>query len=240
MNHLEFWLPLGGIALLLGFLVLLLPLLLLLAGKLTPLFADAAPDSDGTPLESRNAPLARRHAAAGSTGAKVAIAPGSRGDRQSKPAKAKKKAAAKTKSSPRKKVAAKKKAAAKKVAKAAVPSGGEAAKKVAAKKTAKKKTVKRKAAKKVPAGAKLDPQLGLVYTKAPSQPDDLKKITGVAKVLEGKLHAAGVYTYRQIAEWTPEQMAAFGEKLSFKNRIERDDWKSQAAALHKEDHGARG
>ena len=88
-----------------------------------------------------------------------------------------------------------------------------------------------------PAAPKADPELGVIYSRKPSEVDDLKKITGVAKVLEGKLHAAGVYTYRQIANWTPDQMRAFGERLSFKNRIERDDWKGQARALNAGSNG---
>ena len=81
-----------------------------------------------------------------------------------------------------------------------------------------------------------DPDFGW-WTKKPKEADDLKKITGVAKVLEGKLHQQGIYTYKQIADWKPAQMDAFGELLSFKNRIQRDDWKKQAKALHKEKHG---
>ncbi len=118
------------------------------------------------------------------------------------------------------------------------PAGKVAKKKSAAKKKAPAKkraatrggtTAKKKAV--APAGSKTDSKFGLIYTKRPAQVDDLKKITGVGKVLEGKLQAAGIYTYRQIADWKVAQVKAFDEHLSFKGRIQRDGWKKQAAAL---------
>jgi len=59
--------------------------------------------------------------------------------------------------------------------------------------------------------------------------DDLKKIGGVGPKLEKTLNEAGVYHFWQIAEWTPEDIAHMDEKLSFKGRIERDDWVAQAS-----------
>ncbi|MCB1208515.1 MAG: hypothetical protein KDK97_04260 [Verrucomicrobiales bacterium] len=61
--------------------------------------------------------------------------------------------------------------------------------------------------------------------------DDLTKIKGVKAVLNKKLHAFGVRTYRQIAEWSEEDVAAFSELLAFKNRIKRDKWQEQARKL---------
>ncbi|MEO0767530.1 MAG: helix-hairpin-helix domain-containing protein, partial [Pseudomonadota bacterium] len=68
---------------------------------------------------------------------------------------------------------------------------------------------------------------------AASDGDDLKKLSGVGPALEKKLHAAGVTTYAQIAAWTPEDVAAMDEKLSFKGRIEREGWIAQAAEMAK-------
>jgi len=65
------------------------------------------------------------------------------------------------------------------------------------------------------------------------EPDDLKKISGVGPVLEGKLHALGITKYAQVAAFTPEQIAQVDERLSFKGRIERDEWLKQAAELAK-------
>ncbi|MBK5932965.1 LSU ribosomal protein L21P [Rhodovulum imhoffii] len=63
--------------------------------------------------------------------------------------------------------------------------------------------------------------------------DDLKKLSGVGPALEKKLHEAGVTTFAQIAAWTPEQVAAMDQKLSFKGRIEREGWIEQAKELAK-------
>ncbi|MEM7440922.1 MAG: 50S ribosomal protein L21 [Pseudomonadota bacterium] len=61
--------------------------------------------------------------------------------------------------------------------------------------------------------------------------DDLKKLSGVGPALEKKLHANGVTTFAQIADWTAEDIADFDEKLSFKGRIEREGWVEQAKEL---------
>lgn len=63
--------------------------------------------------------------------------------------------------------------------------------------------------------------------------DDLKKLSGVGPALEKKLLEAGVTTFAQIAAWTPEDVAAMDEKLSFKGRIEREGWIEQAKELAK-------
>ncbi|MEM6760719.1 MAG: 50S ribosomal protein L21 [Pseudomonadota bacterium] len=68
---------------------------------------------------------------------------------------------------------------------------------------------------------------------AASGGDDLKALSGVGPALEKKLHAAGVTTFAQIAAWTPEDVAAMDEKLSFKGRIEREGWIDQAKELAK-------
>jgi large subunit ribosomal protein L21 len=63
--------------------------------------------------------------------------------------------------------------------------------------------------------------------------DDLKKLSGVGPALEKKLHDAGVTTFAHIAEWTDEHIAELDEKLSFKGRIQREDWIAQAKKLIK-------
>ncbi|PKQ11024.1 MAG: 50S ribosomal protein L21 [Alphaproteobacteria bacterium HGW-Alphaproteobacteria-1] len=73
-------------------------------------------------------------------------------------------------------------------------------------------------------------------TKAPAAKatvggDDLKRLSGVGPALEKKLHEAGVTSFAQIAAWTPEDVAAFDEKLNFKGRIEREGWIEQAKEL---------
>ncbi len=63
------------------------------------------------------------------------------------------------------------------------------------------------------------------------QPDDLKRISGVGPKLEGLLHENGVFHFDQIAAWTSEEIAYMDDKLSFKGRIERDNWIEQAAGF---------
>lgn len=92
----------------------------------------------------------------------------------------------------------------------------EAAPKKAAKKAAPKAAAKAAAPVKAAAGA-----------------DDLKRLSGVGPALEKKLVAAGVTSFAQIAAWNEADVEAFGEKLSFKGRIEREGWIEQAKELAK-------
>ncbi len=62
--------------------------------------------------------------------------------------------------------------------------------------------------------------------------DDLKKISGVGPKLEKELNAAGVFHFDQIAKWTVKEVAWADENLvSFKGRITRDNWVTQAKEL---------
>lgn len=65
----------------------------------------------------------------------------------------------------------------------------------------------------------------------PSAPDDLKAIAGVGPKLETVLNGYGIWTWRQIAEWTDAEIAWMDDALGFRGRIRRDDWVGQAAAL---------
>ena len=87
------------------------------------------------------------------------------------------------------------------------------------------------------ASSRLDPQLGFVYDAAPSDQDNLEEINGVAAVLEGKLHAFGVFKFRQIAGWSDEVAREFGHRLAFSDRVIREEWREQAAKLHAAKHG---
>jgi predicted flap endonuclease-1-like 5' DNA nuclease len=70
------------------------------------------------------------------------------------------------------------------------------------------------------------------------EPDDLKLIVGVGPVLERMLHNLGVTTFRQIARWTEREIADFDAKLpEFPGRIQRDQWVTQARALHESKYG---
>jgi predicted flap endonuclease-1-like 5' DNA nuclease len=70
------------------------------------------------------------------------------------------------------------------------------------------------------------------------EPDDLKLIVGVGPVLERVLHGLGVATFRQIAHWSERDIAEFDAKLpEFPGRIVRDQWVTQARALHQSKYG---
>ena len=67
----------------------------------------------------------------------------------------------------------------------------------------------------------------------PASPDDLKKISGVGPKLEGVLNGLGIFRFAQIAKWTRKDIFVVDDELSFKGRIDRDDWVKQAKALAK-------
>jgi len=98
-------------------------------------------------------------------------------------------------------------------------------------KPAKKKAVKPEPEAKPKKQAKPAPVATKFLAEPQGQPDDLKKISGVGPVLEGKLNELGIFHYSQIAEFTPEQITQVDDALSFKGRIERDNWLEQAAKL---------
>ncbi len=75
---------------------------------------------------------------------------------------------------------------------------------------------------------------GLIYTEPPKQVDDLKRISGIAEVLEARLNDYGVYTFKQIMDWSPEAIDEFSHLLTFKDRIFRDDWVGQARRFYEE------
>ncbi|SFK54195.1 NADH-quinone oxidoreductase subunit E [Shimia haliotis] len=67
--------------------------------------------------------------------------------------------------------------------------------------------------------------------KAKAGADDLKLLKGVGPALEKKLHDNGVTSFAQIAAWNAEDIADMDDKLSFKGRIERDNWVEQSKLL---------
>lgn len=86
-----------------------------------------------------------------------------------------------------------------------------------------------------------DPKLGLVFKTPPpaEMRDDLTALKGIAKVLESRLHEFGIYTWEQIATWSPEHVKEFSARLSFKDRIQREDWIGQAQKLYAEKSAAK-
>lgn len=123
------------------------------------------------------------------------------------------------------KKATSKKSPAKAAGKAAPAKKATASKKAApAKKTTKPAPAKPAAASK-PGPERLDKPRG--------KADDLKLISGVGPKLEQTLNKLGFWHFAQIAKWTKKDIAIVDDELSFKGRIERDDWVRQARALAK-------
>ena len=122
--------------------------------------------------------------------------------------------------------------------------GQKATKKAAAKPAAKKEaapkdTAPKAAAKKETppkAPAKKDDGGAMVpLFKTPAgDADDLKKISGVGPALEKKLNALGITTYEQVAGLSKDEIAKVDDALSFKGRIDRDEWLKQAKTLGEE------
>lgn len=73
---------------------------------------------------------------------------------------------------------------------------------------------------------------------APDESDDLKLISGIGPVLEGKLVGAGICSYRQIAALTDADIEQIeSEVIRSSGRVRRDDWIGQARMLYLKKHG---
>ncbi len=65
----------------------------------------------------------------------------------------------------------------------------------------------------------------------PGEGDDLTEINGVGPRIAEVLNDLGIWSYAQIAEWSPENIAWIEQHLSFDGRVEREDWIAQASLL---------
>jgi NADH-quinone oxidoreductase subunit E len=74
-----------------------------------------------------------------------------------------------------------------------------------------------------------------VFLQSPrnSKADDLKRIKGIGKVLEGILFDKGVYHFDQIANWSQSNATWMDTFMKFPGRIEREGWIKQANLLAK-------
>jgi len=61
--------------------------------------------------------------------------------------------------------------------------------------------------------------------------DDLKRIRGVGKQNEARLHGLGIWHFDQVAAWTAQESLWVGSYLAFPGRIEREEWIKQAKVL---------
>lgn len=79
---------------------------------------------------------------------------------------------------------------------------------------------------------------GPLVRPPPAEKDDLKLISGIGPVLEGKLNGAGITTYQQIAALTEDGIERIeSEVINSSGRVHREDWIGQAKTLHLEKHG---
>ena len=113
----------------------------------------------------------------------------------------------------------------------AVALGAPTSKKAAA--AAERASQPKKAAAPKAAAPKAEKPKAAPKAKTADGADDLTQISGVGPVIVKKLHALDVTSFAQIAAWSPADIEEMDEKLSFKGRIDRDNWLEQAAELAK-------
>lgn len=104
------------------------------------------------------------------------------------------------------------------------------AKKATPAKAAPAKTAPAKKASKTAPAKKAGPER---LARPKGKADDLKLISGVGPKLEQTLNKLGFWHYAQIGKWTKKDINIVDDQLSFKGRIERDDWVKQAKVLAK-------
>ena len=75
------------------------------------------------------------------------------------------------------------------------------------------------------------PEILPVIEQGSGASDDLSSISGIGVTLKKKLAAEGVTQVKQVAEWSPEQIAAIDDKLKLKGRIAREEWVEQAKQI---------
>lgn len=73
--------------------------------------------------------------------------------------------------------------------------------------------------------AALSAKLGAVEE---GQKDDLKKISGIGPVYEGKLNDLGIYTFEQMTKLDADGIETIETLTNFPGRVEREDWIGQA------------
>ena len=62
--------------------------------------------------------------------------------------------------------------------------------------------------------------------------DDLTVIVGIGSVIAKKLNDIGIYSFKQLSQLTPNDIAIITDAIKFfPGRIERDNWQGQALAL---------
>ena len=68
-------------------------------------------------------------------------------------------------------------------------------------------------------------------TSPKGKADDLTRIKGIGPKLSARLNELGIYHFKQIAGWSEPEALWVDEFLSFKGRVARENWISQARVL---------
>lgn len=78
----------------------------------------------------------------------------------------------------------------------------------------------------------ITPKAPDLFTQAPDDKDDLKKINGIGPVFEGMLNDLGIYHFAQLASLDEENVHWIANHIDlFPDRIYTDRWVEQAAEL---------
>ena len=70
-----------------------------------------------------------------------------------------------------------------------------------------------------------------IAAPADGEAGDLKLIKGIGPKNEKACNGLGIYQFRQIADWTPDEAIWVGHHIAFPGRIEREHWIAQARLL---------
>ncbi|WP_018996880.1 NADH-quinone oxidoreductase subunit NuoE [Hirschia maritima] len=71
----------------------------------------------------------------------------------------------------------------------------------------------------------------LFLDKPEGEADDLKQVSGIGPKIEATLNELGVFHFSQIADWSKANIEWVNGYLSFKGRVERENWIPQARLL---------
>lgn len=84
------------------------------------------------------------------------------------------------------------------------------------------------------------PRPASLFDRRPDIVDDLKEVKGIGPVMERILNENGCYHFKQLANFSPRDIEWISQALgSFPDRIERDEWVSQAQSLFLRKYGRR-
>lgn len=76
-----------------------------------------------------------------------------------------------------------------------------------------------------------DEKLAATHELKRALADDLTRVRGIGSVLAGRLQAAGIRTYQDLAALDAAALAELDTRLNLRGRATREQWPQQAAAL---------